>query len=171
MYRFLIIFAVLALTGIALINWNGAEPAIQSFCLLLAQISYGLIHWLDSAILLQDAILTHQPTGFALLVAESCSALSLMIFFAAAVLAYPSSWQQKAWGLGIGLLLIQVANLLRLISLLYIGAWTERATFDFIHEQAWALVLHLFILLLFGLWLNWIHQNQQDSAVGTPNAA
>ena len=41
----------------------------------------------------------------------------------AGVLAFPSTWVQKAWGFAMGFAAIQVANLLRIISLYYLARW------------------------------------------------
>ena len=51
-----------------------------------------------------------------------------------------------------GVILIQIINIVRLISLVYAGAFLPDY-FDMIHTQAWTIVLYFITLLLFGGWL------------------
>lgn len=34
-------------------------------------------------------------------------------------------------------------------------------TFNFIHEQVFVLVLHLFVIILFFIWLQWLSQREK----------
>jgi exosortase/archaeosortase family protein len=67
-------------------------------------------------------------------------------------LAYPwFNFAKKALLIVQGLLLIQVINVIRLISLLYFGHWFEFELFDIFHSYFWPILLNVLILMLFRL--------------------
>ena len=59
---------------------------------------------------------------FAYQVVAECTALGPLILYVAAVLAYPSRWRAKAWGIGLGLVVIGLINQLRMVSPFYSGS-------------------------------------------------
>jgi len=69
-----------------------------------------------------------------------------------AIVAFESPWKHKLWGMVIGLLIIQTINLIRIISLYYIGDWLPDY-FVLIHEQVWPILLNISMILIFGGWL------------------
>lgn len=152
MLRFLSLYALLVLIGFVLLEWSALAPAIQAFCWLLAQISGLLIGLFDSDLLLQGDILRHATGGFALQVTEECSGLSATWLLVSAVLAFQAPWKHKLLGVVLGVLLIQSVNIIRLISLYYIGDWA-RDWFDTVHHDIWPLIFHLVVLLAFAAWL------------------
>jgi exosortase H (IPTLxxWG-CTERM-specific) len=81
-----------------------------------------------------------------------CSGATPMAVFVAAVAAFPASWRSKVVGCAIGLPALFVANLLRLLTLLYIGA-AYPMSFDTVHLRVWQPLL---ILLTVVLWLAWV---------------
>ncbi len=153
MSRFLWVFFGLSLVGFSVLSMDFVQPAIGAFCLKLAQICYFFIHGFDAQVTLNAAILRHGTSGFALEVTEACSALSITALLMAAILAYPATWRAKALGLIAGVFLIQSFNVLRIMSLLYLGTWVERDTFDVVHEQVWPLFLHFGVIVFFVFWL------------------
>lgn len=155
MKRFFLVFFILTSLFFWLLSLEALQPAVDWFCLGLANISFFFIQLIDSHITLNAAILRHGDTGFALEVTEACSALSICALWCAVTLAYPLSWKYKGLGLFIGVLLIQAVNILRIISLVYFGDGLARPQFDLVHEQIWPLLLHLLVIIGFAFWLWW----------------
>jgi exosortase/archaeosortase family protein len=58
----------------------------------------------------------------------------------------------KAWGLVGGSLIIQALNLVRFVTLFYIGQYS-RTWFDFAHGYLWECLLVLDTLVVFWLWV------------------
>lgn len=164
MWRFLIFYLVLASAGLAGLQMDALQAAISWFCLQLAQLSWQLMHLFDPGITLDAAILRHSGSGFALEVTEVCSGLPISWLLGTAVLSFPAPWRLKLWALPTALLLLQGINILRLISLLYAGAWLDRVDFDMLHEAAWPVLLHLWAIALFVAWLALIPTSQQTTA-------
>ncbi len=90
------------------------------------------------------------PT-FSVAIQNNCNAIYETAMFAAAVLAYPATWRQRAWGILLGSIILYVVNLLRVLSLIYIGSSFPRY-FDASHVYVWQ---SLFIVFALGLWLAW----------------
>src|SRR5215470_504333 len=58
---------------------------------------------------------------FSVNIRNGCNGLETIFIFASAVLAFPASWKVRLWGLGLGFLAIQLINVVRIVSLFYIG--------------------------------------------------
>jgi exosortase H (IPTLxxWG-CTERM-specific) len=80
-----------------------------------------------------------------------CTAVFPCLIFLAAVAAYPSSWKQKLLGIGVGIPILLVFNLLRLLSLFYIGHWFPDY-FEMAHLLVWQSLMLFFTVLLWLLW-------------------
>jgi len=76
MIKFLFLFCVLALIGIAALEWEMLLPAINFFCLILAKVAVVFIHLFDNSLIITGPVLRHGYHGFALEVAKECSLLS-----------------------------------------------------------------------------------------------
>jgi len=88
---------------------------------------------------------------FALSVVTACTGLFTTGVFAVAVLAYPAGLIAKAIGVGIGISGIFVLNIIRLVSLFFIGVHLPRL-FDRAHLLIWQSLVIVFALFL---WLAW----------------
>jgi exosortase/archaeosortase family protein len=137
---------------------NGLE---QQFSQLLAQLSAVIIHLFDSSVTLNQAVLRHGTHGFALEVTSACNALNLTWLSITAFALIPTDWKMRVLGAVAILFIIQTANIARLIILLYVGEMVTIETFNFIHEQVFVLVLHLLVIILFFIWLQWLSQHEK----------
>jgi exosortase H (IPTLxxWG-CTERM-specific) len=90
------------------------------------------------------------PT-FQVAIHNNCNAIYETALFASAVLAYPASWRERAWGALLGFVSLYVVNLVRVLSLIYVGT-NFRRHFDASHIYIWQ---SLFIVFTLGLWLYW----------------
>ena len=71
-----------------------------------------------------------------------------------ALLAFPATWKYRLKGMLYGTLAIHIANMSRIISLLYLGAFSMK-WFNFAHVYLWELLIMLDILLVFLVWLRY----------------
>ena len=88
---------------------------------------------------------------FSIAVVAACTGLFLTAVFLAAVAAYPARWLAKLLGAGLGLAGIFTLNVVRLVSLFYIGVYFPRYV-DQAHLLIWQSLLIVFSLFL---WLFW----------------
>ena len=88
---------------------------------------------------------------FAVNIRNGCNGLETMLIFAAGVLAFPAPWRARLAGLLLGFLLIQLVNLVRIVSLFYIGLkWPS--LFQDWHTVVWQAIVVLFGVALWILW-------------------
>ncbi len=90
-------------------------------------------------------------SGFGVNIENGCNGVETALLLAAAVLAFPARWGQRLLGFLLGFLAIQVVNLVRVVSLVWIGR--HRPTlFDSTHTVIWQSAVVLFGILIFLLW-------------------
>ena len=75
-----------------------------------------------------------------------------MLVLLAGILAYPAPWKLKLVGLGVGVLAIQLLNLVRLVSLFYLGQWDIK-WFEWAHLYLWQVLIMLDALVVWMLWI------------------
>jgi exosortase H (IPTLxxWG-CTERM-specific) len=92
-----------------------------------------------------------RSVAFAVDVKNGCNGVEAMLILLAAVLAFPASWRQRLYGLLAGIAVIQVLNLVRVVSLFWLGAH-HREVFDMFHTAVWQTLLILVSVGLFVLW-------------------
>lgn len=89
--------------------------------------------------------------AFSVAIQNNCNAIYEIALFVAAVLAFPATWRERAWGALVGSIALYVVNLIRVLSLIYIGGHFPRY-FDASHIYVWQ---SFFIVFALGLWLYW----------------
>lgn len=88
---------------------------------------------------------------FAVNVRTGCNGLETIYIFFAGVLAFPAPWGRKLVGLAGGFLAIQLLNVVRIVSLFYIGVYFPKH-FEDSHIVIWQAVVILFGVALFLVW-------------------
>ncbi len=146
-------YTFLIFVGLMALEVSFFKPIIEIFCEGLAIISHFMIQLFDDNIIFDAPnILRHKTNGFAIAVSNECSGLSAIVLLSMAILIFPASRQAKLYGIVVGFVLIEIINILRLISLVYAGVFLPNY-FDMIHTQAWTIALYFITLLLFAGWL------------------
>lgn len=85
---------------------------------------------------------------------HGCDAVAPSVLFISAVLAFPSPILSKLPGLLAGTLVLAVINLIRIVSLFYIGIHWNRY-FETMHEDVWQAAFILLALLFWVIWAWW----------------
>lgn len=119
---------------------------------LLASISAFLMNLFDDSIISHARILQSKVSGFGVSIEAGCNGVEATIILVAGVLAFPSSSKLKLVGIGLGFLAVQTANLLRIISLFYLGQWNVHV-FEFAHMYLWQALIMLDVLVVWMLWV------------------
>ncbi len=93
-----------------------------------------------------------------------CTAIFPLMIFLAAVIAYPSAWKKKLWGMALGVPAILFVNLIRLVSLFYIGYWFPNV-FEAAHLLVWQSLIIFFAVLFWLVWVEFfVHRGQIQHA-------
>ena len=167
MARFFLTFVVI------LVGLLAAEltPPVQDAVVVpwtnaLVRISAGLLTLADSHVAAFGKILQSTANGFAISIEAGCNGVEAAIILAAAMLAFPASWKQRAAGIAAGLVAIQALNVVRVISLFYLGQWNLRA-FEWAHLYLWQALIMLDVLVV---WLLWMRTLAPDPRMRTVDA-
>ena len=152
MLRFLLIFLLILGSLFALELTPPGQALVHPWTASLASFSASLITLFDPKIITYGNVIQSQSNGFGVAIEAGCNAVEACIVLAAAILAFPAPWQHKLLGLTIGMIAVQVANILRIISLFYLGQWRMEA-FEFAHLYLWQGLIMLDVLVV---WLIWI---------------
>lgn len=165
MRRFLILFPLCLVAGFGVLQVSVVAGAVGSFTSLLVALTAGLIHLFGGQATVIGAVL-QSPLGFAVKVENGCNAVNVTILLWAAILTYPAPWLQKLKGLAAGSVALHVINLLRIISLFYLGQYSQ-SWFDFAHYYLWESLIVLDTLVIFWLWAVLVRKSRPLSNAAT----
>ena len=153
MRRFALIFLVLL---VALFTLELQKPVqqhvIEPFTAAIASVSAALITPFDDSVVSRGRVLQFGDYGFAVSIEAGCNGVEATIVLIAAILAFPAPWRSRLWAIAIGFVTIQILNLLRIISLFYLGRWNIDI-FNWVHLYLWPVLIMLDVLLVFMLYL------------------
>jgi exosortase/archaeosortase family protein len=92
--------------------------------------------------------------GFDAVIVEACNGVLPTYIFVAAVLAFPSRWQDKLRGVLIGVPAVFAINLVRVVSLMLVGARRPDLV-ERVHIDVWQTAV---VALAMGLWVFWVER-------------
>ncbi len=156
MLRFFLLFVTLlvALFGFRITNF-ARDHVTLPFTGVLADVSGWLIMLFDDAVMTEGIVIRSLENGFAVAIAPGCDGIEAVIILVSAVLAFPSPWLHKLVGILIGFIAIQALNLVRIISLFYMGQYSQVA-FDWFHLYLWQALIVLDALAVWLIWLRYL---------------
>ncbi|WP_020560365.1 exosortase H [Thiofilum flexile] len=131
---------------------------------LLASLSAFVLGLLDPHVSASGKVIASTLKPFAISIEPGCNGVEAMIILIAAILVFPATWLQRAKGLFWGILAIQGLNLVRIISLFYLGQWNE-VWFEWAHLYLWQALIMLDALLVFLIWVRYLSKSAQAKTV------
>lgn len=153
MLRFFLTFlAIQAVLFTAELTPPVQRVLIQPFTAGLAKVTGFILEAFGRDIVTSGVVIRDVSTQFAVEIAAGCNGVEAMIILVAAILAFPAPWRYRLWGMAIGILTIQVLNLVRIISLIFLGMWNY-AAFEWAHLYLWQALIILDALLVWLIWL------------------
>ena len=156
MTRFLLLFCGV-LGGLFAIEMLKPVQAavIQPFTGILATISTALILPFDDTVIAQGRILRDATTGFAVSIEAGCNGVEAAIVLIAGIVAFPATIQNKVIAIVAGFFFVQALNIVRIISLFYLGQWNY-TVFEWFHLYLWPVLIMLDVLIVFAIYLQWL---------------
>jgi exosortase H (IPTLxxWG-CTERM-specific) len=147
---FLLLFALFLGGGFTLlsVNWVN-DHVIEPFTAGVARVSGTALNLLGQNVRMQGTILKNPR--FAVNIRNGCNGVEAMLIFLAAVLAFPAPWRSRLAGLLLGMVAIQLVNLVRVVALFLTGAYFPRF-FDASHTVIWQTIVILFSVVLWIVW-------------------
>ena len=150
--RFLILFLSIlgiSFTVIALRPVNDAF--VIPYTTMVANIAGNILKLIGEDITISGCVL--RSPRFAVTIYNGCNGLITSLIFISGVLAFPAKASAKLIGVVGGLLAIQAINMVRIISLFYIGIYLPKL-FNSSHIFIWQ---SLVIIAGVTLWIVWAH--------------
>lgn len=102
--------------------------------------------------------------GFSVRILDLCNGVEATLLLWAVMLAFRAPWRYRLWGLVLGFLGVQVINMVRIVSLTYLGVW-QPDWFYWVHWYLWDALIMLDILVIFLLWLRRLPPPEPHAAV------
>lgn len=147
---FLVVFLVLlaaSFTFIALKPVN--DHVIVPFTAAIARVSGATLALMGQDVTMDGTVI--RSPRFAVNIENGCNGVETMLIFLAAVLAFPARWSSRLTGLVLGIVAIQLVNLVRVVALFLTGAYLP-SLFDSSHTVIWQSIVILAGVLL---WIYW----------------
>jgi len=156
MARFALVF-VLALAALfaAQLTAPVQRVAVLPWTAGLASASASLVTLVDPHVVATGKVLRSTATGFGISIEAGCNGVEAALILIAAILAYPAPWRHRLVGMLAGLAAVQALNIVRVISLFYLGQWSPKA-FEWSHLYLWQALIMLDVLIVYLIWIRTI---------------
>ena len=167
MARFFILFIVILFALFAAELTSPVQSAIVApWTEALVRISANFITFFDPNVAVFGNVLQSTTNGFALSVRSGCNGVEAAMILIAAMLAFPAAWKHRVIGILAGLTAVQLLNIVRVVSLFYLGQW-NMTVFDWAHSYLWPALIMLDVL---SVWMIWIRTLPRASSAVAPPA-
>jgi len=103
---------------------------------------------------------------FAMSIKNGCDAIEAIAILLCAMFIYPTSYKNKIIGLAAGSILLIILNIIRIISLYFVGVYIP-SIFDVMHISVWQIIFIIVPMLIVMQWLNWVQLKPVDESVQT----
>lgn len=164
MARFILIFSLVLVSLFMLEMLTPVQKnVIEPFTGVLAAISASIILPFDDSVAAFGKVLQFRDHSFAVSIEAGCNGVEASIVLIAAVLAFPASWRARLLAIGLGFLAVQALNIVRIISLFYLGRW-NLDIFSWVHLYLWPSLIMLDVLIVFIVYLRFLARNKPVGA-------
>ncbi len=152
MARFAATFLLMLVVLFGLELTPPGQAIVQPWTGLVAAASAAVVRAFDGSALAQGKTLYDPKSGFGVTIEAGCNGVEAMLVLLAGILAYPAPWRSRLVGLAAGAVAIQALNLVRIVSLFYLGQW-DYAWFEWAHLYVWQALIMLDALVVWLLWM------------------
>lgn len=125
------------------------DAVVVPFTAFLVRISAGLLAAIGETVVTDGTVI--RSSLFAVDVKNGCNGIEATLLLLAAMLAFPAPPKARLAGIAVGLGVVQAVNLVRIVSLFWLGAH-RRDVFDLFHAAVWQTILILLAVGVFVLW-------------------
>lgn len=179
MLRFSILFMVLLMVLFTLEVLGPVEThVIFPFTAFLAKISTWLILLFDDSVKTFGNVIQSTTVSWGVSIERGCNGVEAVIILFAAIFAFPAPWKHKLAGFIAGFFAIQALNIVRIISLFYLGEWEtakcipgaecHRVWFEWFHLYLWQALIILDALVVWLVWLRYLPRTPRRRPPSAP---
>ena len=130
---------------------------ILPFTSLVADFSVWFIQLFDDNVIAVSNVIRDKTTGFGVRIERGCNGVEALIILFSAIFAFPAPLKNKIIGFVIGFFAIQGLNVVRIVSLFYLGQWNQVA-FEWFHLYLWQALIIMDALVVWLIWLRTLPQ-------------
>jgi exosortase H (IPTLxxWG-CTERM-specific) len=182
MLRFSIVFLVLMFALFTLEVLGPVEKhVIFPFTEGLASFSTWLIRLFDDAVTTHGNVIQSTVVAWGVAIERGCNGVEAVIILFSAIFAFPAPWKHRLVGFAAGFVAIQALNIVRIVSLFYLGEWEtakcvpgeecHRVWFDWFHLYLWQALIILDALVVWLIWLRYLPRSpRRGPPAATPLA-
>lgn len=155
MFRFLLTFGVIHVVLLVgeTIDW-AHQHIVNPLTAGLAVVSAAILQTIHHDVIARGVDILSATTGQGVRVMPGCNGIEACITLIAAMCAFPAPWGYRLRGILLGILAVQLLNVLRVISLYWLLHW-DMDVFRFAHLYAWQCLIMLDVLVV---WLIWVRR-------------
>jgi exosortase H (IPTLxxWG-CTERM-specific) len=147
---FLVKFFVILIAAYLLIAWNPVnDHVIVPFTTGVAQVSGALLNAIGQQVSVNGTVIS--SPRFGVNINNGCNGVEAMLILLASIVAFPATLRARAAGLGLGALVVQLLNAVRIVTLYLLGAYQPRL-FDMFHTAVWQILVILSAIAFFLIW-------------------
>lgn len=153
--RFLVRFAVLlAVLYLPLTLQPVDARVVVPFSRAIAVASGAILNALGQHVTVSGVMLTSGSDAVS--IQNGCNGIEAVVFLVAAILAFPATWRQRVVGLVAAIAVIQILNLIRVVTLFLINRYKPNL-FELFHIAIWQTVIGGAAIALFYVWTTRVH--------------
>lgn len=156
----IVVFVVLMGLFYGLIHTPAKEDwAFRPYLAVLARAIGGILQLVGYDVSVSGTTVLYPE--FSMEIVPGCDAIEPLATFVAAVLASPVRFVLKIPGILIGAAVIVAVNIVRLVSLFFVGLYYPDK-FDFIHEGVWQAAFVALAIVLWFIWVQWATRGERQ---------
>lgn len=164
MLRFILVFLLLLVVlFIAELTPFVERHVITPFTTILADCCAWIIHLFDGSTVSRGKLIQNASGTFIVSIERGCNGIEAVIILISAILAFPAPWKHRIAGLFLGFFAIQLLNLVRIVSLFFLGLWSK-VWFEWFHLYLWQALIVIDALIVFLVWLRYIPKTPRPAA-------
>jgi exosortase H (IPTLxxWG-CTERM-specific) len=150
-------------------------PPVQAYFVMpwtnmLATISTSIVTLFDANVVASGNVMRNSANGFAVAIEAGCNGVEAALVLVAAMVAFPAPWRYRVLGIAIGIAAVQLLNIVRVISLFYIGQW-DFSVFEWAHQYVWQALIMLDVLIVWLVWVRRVPASAETAPPGPPALA
>jgi exosortase/archaeosortase family protein len=142
---------MLLLYGVLALPYS--EKALYSYLEANARASNFILNIFGQGTHVTDV--TIRSPGFAIAIRRGCDAIEPTGLLCGAILAFPALFRRKLAGMAAGLVILQTLNLIRIVTLFWIGSHFSKGLFNSVHLEIWPALFIVVAIVCFVGWRGW----------------
>ncbi len=148
--RFIVKYLAALLVGFVLLALKPVnDHLVNPYTTFVAHQARVALNLFGEGATVRDQVLS--SPRFSVRIFNGCNGLEAILIFACGVLAFPASWRSRLLGVLAGLVAIQLVNVVRVVSLFYVGVFKPQ-WFAASHIFVWQSLIIVFAVVLWLLW-------------------